>query len=330
MTFVFGRLLKSGLRAACGGIVALSLGTAPALADYPEKPIHLVVPFSPGGGTDLVARTLALVMTKQLGQPVVVDNKPGAGTVIGTDYVAKSDPDGYTAVVSTLAHVVNPALMPKLPYSTEKDFAPVVLVARSPNILVVRPDSPYKSVKDIVAAAKADPGKLTFASNGVGTSAHLAGELLKSLSHTEMTHVPYRGAGPAINDLLGGRIDFYFGTAGAVGGFVTSHKLRALAVTSKERSPAFPEIPTVAESGVPDFQLDGWYALNVPARTPPEIIARLNEAVTKAAHTKEFQERVVSEGLIVSTGTPEDSGRYLEAEMKKWGALIKEAGITAE
>lgn len=330
MRISFGQALKCRAYLLTAIAASCVLAAPAAYAVFPEKPVRLVVPFSPGGGTDIVARSLGAEMAKDLGQPVIVDNKPGAGTIIGTDAVAKSAPDGYTMVVSTVAHSVNPSLMAKLPYSTEKDFAPVILLARSPNILVVRADSPYKSVKDILAAAKASPGKLTYASNGIGTSAHLSGELLKHLAKVDLVHVPYRGAGPVITDLLGGQIDIYFSTAAAVGGHIDSGKLRALAVTSAERSAGHPDVPTVAEAGVPGFQFDGWYALFAPAGTPPAIVTRLNASAKKAAQSKYFRDKVQPEGLIISAGSPEDLDRFIRSEIPKWATIIKASGITPQ
>jgi len=246
---------------------AASLAAGAALAAYPDKPIRLVVPFAAGGGTDLIARTLGAGMSKELGQTIIVDNKPGAGTIIGTDAVAKSAPDGYTLVMASFAHAVNPSLQPKLPFDTEKAFTPVALIGRGPNILVVRADSPFKTVKDVIEAAKAKPGKLTYASQGNGTSAHLAGEMFANLAKVQMIHVPYRGAGPAITDLLGGQVDMIFGTAAAVSTFVDSGKLRALGVTTPQRSPALKDIPTIAES-VPGYVVESWYGLYAPAGTP--------------------------------------------------------------
>jgi tripartite-type tricarboxylate transporter receptor subunit TctC len=320
--------LSRGIGVAALTAAVFSLGLPAAQAAYPEKPIRIVVPFAPGGGTDLISRTLAHEMSKELGQSVIIENKPGAGTIIGTDAVAKSAPDGYTLVMSTLAHAVNPSMMAKLPYSTDKDFAPVVLIGRSPNILVVKPDSAYKTVKDILAAAAANPGKLTFASQGNGTSAHLSGELFKHLGKVDLTHVPYRGAGPALTDLLGGQVDMMFGTAAAVGTFLESGKLRAIAVTTAERSPAHPSLPTVAEGGLPGFLAESWYGLYAPAGTPPEVLARLNEAARKAAHSATFRQRVESEGLVVSAGAPEEFDRYVRAEIERWALIVKAAGIT--
>ncbi|WP_441622824.1 MULTISPECIES: tripartite tricarboxylate transporter substrate binding protein [unclassified Cupriavidus] len=314
---------------------SLALGTtaclpAAAMAAFPEKPIRIVVPFSPGGGTDLIARTMGVAMSQDLGQPVVVDNKPGGGTIIGTDNVAKSAPDGYTLVMATFAHAVNPSLQPKLPYATDKAFSPVVLVGRSPNVLVVRPDSPYKTVQDLISAARARPGKISFASQGPGTSAHLAGELFKSLAKVDLNHIPYRGAGPAITDLLGGQVDLMFATASAVGNLLESGKLRALAVTSAQRSasPDLAKVPTIAESGVPGYVAESWYGLFVPAGTPAPVIARLNAAAKKAVTTEAFRKRAESEGLIVSPGTPEEFGRYVHGEQVRWSKVVKDANIT--
>ena len=303
-----------------------------ALAAFPERPIKVIVPFAPGGGTDLVARTLGIVMAQDLGQPVIIENKAGGSTMIGTDALAKSPPDGYTMVMATLAHAVNPSIQPKLPYDHDKAFAPVMLVGRSPNVLVVRADSPFKSVKDVVAAAKAKPGKLSFASQGAGTSAHLAGELFKNLTSTYITHIPYRGAGPALTDLLGGQVDIMFATASAVGAFIESGKLRPLAVTTAERSPSasLSKVPTMAESGVAGYVADSWYGLLAPAGTPTPVIARLNAAAKKAAQSDVFRKKVEAEGLVISAGTPEEFGRYVAAEEQRWRKVIKAANITTD
>ncbi|PZX33735.1 putative extra-cytoplasmic solute receptor [Cupriavidus phytorum] len=304
----------------------------PALAAFPDKPIRLVVPFAAGGGTDLVARAMGVTMGEELGQPVVVENKPGGGTIIGTDAVAKSPPDGYTLVMATMAHAVNPSLHKKLPFDTEKAFAPVMLVGRSPNVLVVKPDSPIKNVQDLVKAAKASPGKLNYASQGPGTSAHLAGELFKKMARVEMNHIPYRGAGPAITDLLGGQVDVMFATAAAVAPHLHSGKLRAVAVTTAQRSqaPALSQVPTIAESGVPNYAADSWYGLFVPAGTPPAVITRLNAAARKAVHTEAFRKRAEQEGLAIGGGTPDEFGRYVKAESVRWSKVIQEANITAD
>jgi len=308
---------------------AASMAASAALAAYPDKPIRLVVPFAPGGGTDLIARTLGAGMSRELGQTVIIDNKPGAGTIIGTDAVAKSAPDGYTLVIATFAHAVNPSLQPKLPFDTEKAFAPVVLVGRGPNVLVVRADSPYRTVKDVIDAAKAKPGKLTYASQGNGTSAHLAGEMFTNLAKLQMTHVPYRGAGPAITDLLGGQVDMIFGTAAAVSTFVDSGKLRALAVTTPQRSPALKDVPAIAET-VPGYVVESWYGLYAPAGTPADVIARLNAAAKKAAQTDDFKKKVESEGLVVTAGAPAELDMYVRAEEARWRKIVKENNVKPE
>lgn len=304
----------------------------PALAAFPEKPIRLVVPFAPGGGTDLLSRAMGITMGEDLGQPVIVDNKPGGSTIIGTDAVAKSAPDGYTLVMATMAHAVNPSLHKKLPFDTDKAFAPVMLVGRSPNVLVVRPDSPIKTVQDLIATAKARPGKLNYASQGAGTSAHLAGELFKKMAKVEINHIPYRGAGPAITDLLGGQVDLMFATAAAVAPHLESGKLRAVAVTTAQRSqaPALSKVPTIAESGVPNYAADSWYGLFAPAGTPAPVIARLNAAAKKAVQTEAFRKRAEQEGLAISAGSPDEFGRYVKGESQRWSKVIKEANITAD
>ena len=225
------------------------LQVLPAHAAFPDHPLDIVVPFSPGGGTDQISRSIADAMSKSLNQPVVVMNKPGAGTIIGTGYVAKAKPDGYTMLMATFAHAVNPALHRELPYDTDKDFAPVALIGTSPNVLVVNGKSPLKTVSQIIDQAKANPGKLTYGSYGTGTSAHLAAALFENLAGIKMTHVPYKGSSPAITDLLGGQIDMVFSTAASVAQYVKSGQLRAIAVTSAEPSAAYPGVPTIAASG---------------------------------------------------------------------------------
>lgn len=310
-------------------IATTALAASAALAAYPDKPIRLVVPFAPGGGTDLIARTLGAGMSQALGQTIVVDNKPGAGTLIGTDAVAKSPADGYTLVIATFAHAVNPSLQPKLPFDTAKAFAPVILVGKGPNVLVVRADSPYKTVKDLIDAAKAKPGRLTYASQGNGTSAHLAGEMFTNLAKVEMTHVPYRGAGPAINDLLSGQVDMIFGTAAAVSNMVDNKKLRALAVTTPQASPAFAGVPTIAET-VPGYAVESWYGLYAPAGTPADVISKLNAAAAKASRNPEFAKKVEQEGLVISAGAPAELDTYVRAEEQRWKKIVKENNIKSE
>lgn len=301
-----------------------------AQAALPDKTLRIIVPFSPGGGTDLIARLVAEAMAKDLGRSVIVENKPGAGTIIGTDYVAKSAPDGSTLVMATFAHAVNPALHARLPFDTDKDFAPIALVGTSPNVLVVRPDRPWKAVQEVVAAARAAPGKLTYGSFGNGTSAHLAGALFANLAKVDFLHVPYKGSAPAITDLLGGQIDLMFTTVASVAQHIASGKLRAIAVTSARRSPAWPDVPTIAESGVPGYMAESWYGLYAPAGTPADTIARLNAAVAQAVKGESFRSRVQGEGLAPAAGDPLRLSDYVRAEQARWRKVVQDAQIKVE
>lgn len=312
------------------GLLAILAFAAPVRAAFPEKPIKLVVPFAPGGGTDIIARTLAASLSAELGQTVIVENKPGAGTIIGSDQVARSAPDGYTLLVATFAHAVNPSLQPKLPYDTDKAFAPVILLGRSHNVLVVRPDSPLKSVKDIIDTARTSPGKLNYASQGNGTSAHLAGELFKNLAKVDLTHVPYRGAGPALTDLMGGQIEMMFATSAAVSGFIASKRLRALGTTAPSGSVTADGIAAIADAGVAGYVVESWYGLYAPAGTPADVVARLNAASIKAMQDDAFKTRAKDEGLVISGGAPGELTAYVKGEEQRWRKVVTENKITPE
>ena len=309
-------------------LAALSSGNALAL--YPDRTIRIVVPFAPGGGTDVIARALAQEMARDLGASVIIENKPGAGTIIGTQTAATSAPDGYTLLMGTFSHAVNASLNTKLPYDTQRDFAPVALLARSFNIVVVNPGSPIKSIADLIAAAKADPDKLSYGTFGTGTSAHLAGELFKRMANVHMTTVPYKGAAPAITDVIGGQIHVVFTTVASAASLIEGGRLRALAVTSPQRSPAFPELPTVAEAGVPGYAAEAWYGLYAPAKMPPDIIDRLNRSAVKALQSDAFKRLSVNEGLVMVGGPPEELDRYVRGEEQRWRKVIEDAGIRIE
>ncbi|NLS69962.1 tripartite tricarboxylate transporter substrate binding protein [Bradyrhizobium brasilense] len=320
------RLLASLLFA----LAANLLLQLPARAAYPDHIVKIVVPFAPGGGTDVVARTLAQEMQKDLGVTVIIENKPGAGTIIGTQSVAASPSDGYTLLMATFANAVNPSLYSKLPYDAHKDFAPVALVARSFNVVVVNPASPIKSIADLIAAAKADPEKLSYGTYGTGTSAHLAGELFKHMTGVNLTTVPYKGAAPAITDLLGGQIQVMFTTVASCASLVEAGQLRAIGVTSAERSPAFPQLPTVSEAGASGYVAESWYGLYVPANTPTDIIDRLNRSAAKAVQAEAFKKLSVNEGLVMVASPPAELDRYFAGEEARWRKVIKDAGIKAE
>jgi tripartite-type tricarboxylate transporter receptor subunit TctC len=311
-------------------LFVLALPTDRALAAYPDRIIKIIVPFAPGGGTDVVARTLAQEMAKDLGVSVIIENKSGAGTIIGTQSVATSEADGYTLLMGTFANAVNPSLYAKLPYDQQRDFAPVALVARSFNIVVVNPASPIKSIADLIATAKAEPDKLSYGTYGTGTSAHLTGELFKHMAGVNLTTVPYKGAAPAITDLIGGQIQVMFTTVASAAPLIEGGQLRALAVTSAERSPAFPGLPTVSEAGVPGYDAEAWYGLFVPAKTPPEVIDRLNKAAAAAVKAESFEKLAVNEGLVPVASPPGELDRHFRVEQERWRKVIQDAGLKAE
>jgi tripartite-type tricarboxylate transporter receptor subunit TctC len=315
---------------ALAALLLAVLPAEPASALYPDRIIRIVVPFAPGGGTDVIARTLAQEMGKDLGVSVIIENKPGAGTIIGTQAVAASEPDGYTLLMATFSHAVNISLSAKLPYDPHKDFAAVALVARSFNFVVVNPKSAINSIADLIAAAKADPDKLSYGTYGTGTSAHLAGELFKNMARVNLTTVPYKGAAPAITDLIGGQIQVMFTTVASAASLIAGGQLRALAVTSAERSPAFPDLPTVAEAGVPGYAAESWYGLYAPAKTPPDVIDRLNKSAAKAVESEAFRRLGVNEGLVTVARQPEELDRYVRGEEARWRKVIEDAGIKIE
>ncbi|MEO8305601.1 MAG: tripartite tricarboxylate transporter substrate binding protein [Betaproteobacteria bacterium] len=307
---------------------------APAIAQepaYPTKPIRLVVPFPPGGATDIMARAVAQKLTEAWGQGVVVDNRPGAGGNIGSELVAKAAPDGYTLEMGTVGtHAINSSLYAKMPYDHVKDFAPVVLVAAVPNVLVVNPAVPVNSVQELIAYAKANPGKLNFASSGAGTSIHLSGELFKVMAGVQMTHVPYKGSAPALQDLLGGQVQLMFDNLPPSLPQIKAGKLRALAVTTPSRSPALPDVPTIAESGLPGFDASSWFGVLAPAGTPPAIIAKLNAEIAKWLASPEAKEKLASVGANAAGGTPEDFARHIQMETAKWAKVVKESGAKVD
>ena len=314
-------------RAVLLATLAASFG-AFAQSSYPAQPIKVVVPFPPAGGTDVVTRLLTEKLRAATGWTLVVDNKPGAGGNIGMDSVAKSKADGYTLGMGQTANLaINPTLFPTMPYDASKDFAPVALVASQPVVLVVRSDARFKTVADIVAAAKAKPGSLTMASAGNGTVGHLTGELFAKAAGIKFVHVPYKGAGPAATDLLGGQVDFYFATPQTVVSFVKTGKLRALAVSSAKRLPVLPDTATIAEGGYKGFDANDWKVLMAPAGTPAEVIKRLNAEVEKAMARPDTIAQLLAEGSVPLTGSPQQVAQFLKSEQQRWGAVVHDANV---
>jgi tripartite-type tricarboxylate transporter receptor subunit TctC len=325
------RLLGRSLRIST--LLSLALAsplTALADAAYPDKPLKFVVPYPPGGGTDVVARIVQQRLQAALGQSIVIENKGGAGGSLGTDIVAKAAPDGYTVLFTLSSHTINPAIFPKLPYDTIKDFEPVGLVASLPQLLAANMAVPVRSVADVVAQAKAAPDKFSFASVGNGSPGHLAGELMVLRTGAPMAHIPYRGGGPAVTDVMGGQVPLLWVSIPAAAAQVKAGKLRALAVSTTKRSPAFPEVPTMQEAGVADFEVDSWYAMLVPAKTPRPIIDRLNKALNTVLAEPAIRAQLLDQGADAVGGTPEALAKVIAAEVPKWVKLAKDANIKAD
>ncbi len=310
-------------------LASLLAGPAHA-AIYPDKPVRLIVPFAPGGGVDGAARPLALGLAERLGQQVVVDNRGGAGGIIGMELAARAAPDGYTLLMTTAGFTAMPGLHKQLPFDPVQDYAPVIVAVSGVYALAVNTSLPVRSVQELIAYAKANPGKLTFASAGTGSTIHLAGELFKRSAGVELVHVPYKGAGPALTDLIAGQVQMMFGTALNVIPLAKAGKLRALAVTSAKRSTFVPELPTIAESGLRGYEVDGWYGLAAPAKTPRPIIEKLNADTKAALRSPELIERLRSQGLEPVGGTPEQAAALIRNDVARWTRVIREAGIKTE
>ena len=325
----YATLLQVGLLAAAA--LSTSLSTqAQNGSDYPNRPIKLVVPYPPGGGTDVIARIVQERFQNLLGQPVVIENRGGAAGSIGTEIAAKSAPDGYTVLFTLSSHTINPSIYQKLPFDTAKDFEPVAMVASLPQILVANMQFAPNNVAETVALAKAKPGTVSFASVGNGSPGHLAGELLKLRTGTQMSHIPYPGGGPAVNDVLGGQVPLLWVSIPAAAQIVKAGKLKGLAVSTTKRSAAFPDVPTMQEAGIADFEVDSWYAMFVPARTPRVAIDKLNKAINAVLREPDIRDKLLAQGSEGVGGPPEALGKVVDLELVRWSKLAKEASIKVD
>jgi tripartite-type tricarboxylate transporter receptor subunit TctC len=320
----------SWFRIAAAAVAMLSAGdTASAQSPYPSRPVHIFVPYAAGGAVDILARTLGDAVSRQWGQGVVIENRPGAGGVIASQALATSPPDGYTLIVVASGHPTNSFLYAKLPYDTFRDFTPISLLASSPNILLVKADSPFKTVGDLIAQARAKPGSLSFGNAGTGTSTHLAGELLKNLAGIDISAISYKGGAPAINDLLGGQIAMSFNNGPESVGQLEAGTLRALAVTTATRAPFLPNVPSMSET-VPGYDTEVWWGLLGPAGLPPEIVSKLSQDFVAALNTEAVKERLNKLGALPIGSSPQQFDAKIHADYEKWGPIIKAAGIKAE
>lgn len=321
----FGRVCKSAL-----ATVLLIAAGAAAAQTYPSRPIRWIIPFPPGGAMDVMARALAPKLSESLGRPVVTENRPGAGGSIGSELVARSAPDGHTMLIVSVGHAVNPSLYPKMAFDPVRDFEPVTQVAVVPNVLVVHPSVKAGSLAELVALAKAQPGKLTYASAGNGTSVHLAGELFAAMAGVEILHIPYKGSSPAVTDLLGGQVSMMFDSITSAKPHIVSGKLRALGVTSAHRSTALPNVPTVAEAGIKGYEVSPWFAVFVPAKTPKAVVDRLHAEITKALKLPDVRERLAGIGAEPVGSSPAELAAHLQRETARWSAIIRERSIRAD
>ena len=312
-------------------ILCCAIVTASAMAQqYPVRPIRLIVPFPPGGGTDTIARGIGPKLSESLGQQIVPENRGGAGATIGAEVAAKSPPDGYTLLVVSLSNAISMTLYTKLNHDLARDFAPISMLATVPLILVVHPSVPVKTVKEYIAFAKTRPGQLTFSSSGNGSAAHLAGELFNSMTGVKSVHVPYKGGGPSMVALVAGEVSLCFATMPSAITFVRTGRLRGIAVTTEKRSPSTPELPTVAETGIKGYEAGSWYGLSAPAGTPRDIITRLNAETLKVMALPDVKDRLFNAGFEIVVGTPEQYGDFTRSEIQKWGKLVKATGLKAD
>jgi tripartite-type tricarboxylate transporter receptor subunit TctC len=322
--------VKNMLAAFAGVAFALSASLAAGQA-WPSKPIKWIVPFAPGGTTDILARTVGEKLAIALGVPVVIENKPGAGGGVGAEFTAKAAPDGYTIMGGTIStHAINASLYDKLPYDPVKDFAPITLIARVPNLLVVNPAVPAKDVKELIALLKTNPGKYTFASSGNGTSQHLSGELFKLMAGVEMQHIPYKGSPPALQDVVGGQVTMTFDNITTAWPLAKAGKLRALAVTTAKRSSIAPDVPTLAESGLPGFEIGSWQGVFAPAGTPAPIVRRLNTEIVKILNLPEVNEKLAGLGAEIVADSPEEFAALVKFEIVKWSDVVRKSGAKVD
>jgi len=317
-------------RIAFAFLVAFLAAAAAQAQTWPSKPIRYIVPFPPAGATDITARIMADKISGPLGQSVVVENRPGAAGNVGTEFVARSAPDGYTILQLTVAQSISATLYTKINYDVEKDLAPAAMVALVPNVMIVHPSVPAKSVAEFIALAKAKPGKINFASSGSGTSIHMSAEMFKMLTGVNIVHIPYKGSGPALADMLGGQVDVMFDNLTSSIGHIRSGKLRALAVTTVTRYPELPELPTMQEAGVPGYEATAWFGIVVPRGTPRDAIARINGEVNKALAQADVKEKLAQQGALARSWTPEEFGSFIHNEVVKWAKVVKASGAKVE